>query len=79
MPLSERLEIRLDHHLMRKLRKECRRKEITISEYIRELLISNLVEEEMTRKKAAEQLCSLNGPVDDWEKMKQEIESGYSE
>lgn len=77
MPLSERLEIRLDPILMERLRREGKRKGMSVSEFIREVLISHLKKEKGSRSKAASALCSLKGPTADWEKMKREIEAGY--
>ncbi|MBI4220953.1 MAG: ribbon-helix-helix protein, CopG family [Chloroflexi bacterium] len=72
--LSERLEVRLPPPTMQRLRREARRRGISIGALVREALDRLFEAERQTRLDAAEALFRVGAPVADWPAMKREIE-----
>ncbi|MEM4413058.1 MAG: ribbon-helix-helix protein, CopG family [Candidatus Caldarchaeum sp.] len=71
--LSQRLEIRLEPDVIQRLRQEARRRDISLTQLVREAIDLLLQQDREAKQQAAEALFQVGAPVDDWEKMKQEI------
>ena len=77
--LSDRLEVRLPPPTMERLRKEARRRGISIGALVREALDRLLETEHQARLDAAEALFRVDAPVADWPVMKQQIDDARGE
>lgn len=71
--LSQRLEIRLEPDVIQRLRQEARRRDTSLTQLVREAIDLLLKQDREAKQQAAEALFQVGAPVDDWEKMKQEI------
>jgi plasmid stability protein len=80
--LTERLEVRLDEEMMRRVRLEADRHGVSVGELVRTALQGYFEEDRRRRIEAAERLCSmeLDWPVGPWEEIEGELyESMYEE
>jgi len=75
--LTERLEIRLEAHKLRELKKEAEERGISVAQIVREAIDLLLKEDKEARMRAAEKLFRVGAPVADWDQMKQEIEEAH--
>lgn len=71
---AESLEVDLPSQTLQLLRQEAERRDISVTELIREAIDLLLAQDKQARLQAAEALCQVEAPVADWELMKQEIE-----
>jgi len=71
---TEPLEIRLPLQTLQLLRQEAERREISVTELVREAINLLLAQDKRARMQAAEALCQVEAPTADWEQMKREIE-----
>ena len=72
--LTERLEIRLNPDTMRLLREEARQNNVSVAQVVRQAIESFLNEDRQSQLQAAWALFQVEAPVDDWDRMKREIE-----
>jgi len=70
---SQRLEVRLEPQILQRLRQEARRRGTSMTQLVREAIDLLLKEDQAAKRQAAEALFQVEAPIDDWEKMKQEI------
>ncbi len=64
--LTERLEVRLDEEMMRRVRLEADRHGVSVGEFVRTTLQGYFEEDRRRRIEAAEQLCSMELDVNPW-------------
>ena len=77
--LSERLEVRLAPETVHLLRREAKRRGISVAKLVREAIDLLLREDREARLRAAEALFHVEAPAGEWPQMKQEIEAGHLE
>jgi len=77
--LSERVEVRLAPETVHLLRREAKRRGISVAKLVREAIDLLLREDREARLRAAEALFQVGAPTADWPQMKQEIEAGHLE
>ena len=71
--LDERLEIRVPAQTMRLLREEAKQRGVSVAQVVREAITRQVEDDRQARIRAAEALCQVDAPVDDWDEMKDEI------
>ena len=64
--LTERLEVRIDEEMMRRLRLEADRHGVSVGEFVRTTLQTYFDEDRRRRIEAAERLCSMELDVNPW-------------
>ncbi|MDI6690229.1 MAG: CopG family transcriptional regulator [Actinomycetota bacterium] len=76
---TSRITILLSPEEQKRLEEIARQRHTSIGSLIRKALHQTYIKEPLkAREKAAEYLCSLELPVDEWEKMEKEIIEGTS-
>lgn len=76
--LTERLEIRLPAHTLHLLRREAKRRGVSVARLVREAIDRLQAEDRHAKVQAAEALFRVDAPVADWAEMKREIERARS-
>lgn len=72
--LTERLEVRLPTHTLQLLRREAKRRGVSVGQLVREAIDLLQAEDRHAKVQAAEALFHVDAPVADWPEMKREIE-----
>jgi Arc/MetJ-type ribon-helix-helix transcriptional regulator len=75
--LSERFEVRLPPHTLETLRRESQKRNVPMSQLVREAIDMLLEQDQQAKMRAADELFSIGAPVADWEQMKDEITASH--
>lgn len=76
--LTERLEVRLPAHTLHLLRREAKRRGVSVAQLVREAIDLLQAENRHAKVQAAEALFQVEAPIADWVEMKREIEAARS-
>ncbi len=76
--LTERLEVRLERHQLRQLKKQARQQGVSVAQLVRQAIELLLREGRETRVRAAERLCQIGAPIADWDQIERQIEAARS-
>ncbi len=71
--LSERFEVRLPSYTLETLRRESQKRDVPMSQLVREAIDLLLEQDQKAKMQAADELFSIGAPVANWKQMKDEI------